>query len=207
MERLLITQSLISSWDYIYSCRNEFVDTTKEEFLKTLRREPKESNENMRKGIEFEDEVYKVVSGEARTSHKKWERGIQLVAARFMNAPTQIKAQRDMTISGKPMLLYGVLDALQCGTIYDVKFSTKSFNDSTVYLAGKYLHSAQHPMYLALVPEAQRFTYLLSDGQDLYEETYTRSMARPIEDIIAEFLRSIQYMGLMKTYEENWGAK
>ena len=61
--------------------------------------------------------------------------------------------------------------------------------------------------YLALVPEAQRFTYLLSDGQDLYEETYTRSMARPIEDIIAEFLRSIQYMGLMKTYEENWGAK
>ena len=40
MERLLITQSLISSWDYIYSCRNEFVDTAKEEFLKTLRREP-----------------------------------------------------------------------------------------------------------------------------------------------------------------------
>ena len=96
MERLLITQSLISSWDYIYSCRNEFVDTAKEEFLKTLRREPKESNENMRKGIEFENEVYKVVSGEARTSHKKWERGIQLVAARFMNAPTQIKAQRDI---------------------------------------------------------------------------------------------------------------
>lgn len=41
MERLLITQSLISSWDYIYSCRNEFVDTAKEEFLKTLRREPR----------------------------------------------------------------------------------------------------------------------------------------------------------------------
>ena len=94
---------------------------------------------------------------------------------------------------------------MKAGSIYDVKFLNKSFGSAD--LAGKYLHSPQHPAYLYLAPEALDFTYLVSDGQDLYTERYTRRMARPIQDIASEFIRFLRVSGLMDVYREKWKAK
>jgi len=153
----------------------------------------------MQNGIDFENCVYAEAAGRPRGPHAKWEDGIQAVANQIRGAQTQVKASMEIEAGGEKLLLYGILDALKAGVIYDVKFSKS-------YEAGKYLNSAQHPAYFRLIPEAYEFRYLISDGTCLYTEVYRRVPTRPIEGIIAEFLESLRCMGYMETYREKWAA-
>ena len=205
MTQLLITQSLISSWSYMYDCFEGCEEDAYNDFLRTLRREPCEQTEAMLNGIAFENEVYKEAQGKPRTPHEKWEKGIKAVAAVLKDAPVQIPMSRVLDIGGYDLLVYGVLDALKAGVIYDVKFISKSFGSAE--LAGKYLNSPQHPAYLYMLPAAREFTYLVSDGEDLYTETYTRAETRPFEEIALEFLRSLEEMNLIDLYKEKWQTK
>ena len=205
MERLLITQSLLSAWNYLFSCHEGYEDEALEDLMRTLRREPSVPNEAMRNGIEFEKEVMKAVAGVRRTPHKKWESGITAVATALNGASTHVKLSCVVKVSGQSYLLYGILDALKAGIIYDVKFTNKSLSSgSSSYEPGKYLDSAQHPAYFKLVPEAYEFRYLISDGQDYCTEAYRRKDAPLIEGIIAEFIDSIDGMGLLPLYKEKW---
>lgn len=202
MTRYLMTQSLLSAWGYVYSCHEESKEATLEDFIRTLRRERGEPGAAMLNGREFEDEVYRAAANMPRQAHQKWENGIQEVARVIAGAPVQVKVQRKIAVAGYDFLLYGVLDALKAGVIYDVKFSTKGFGSAD--LAGKYLESPQHPAYLYMVPEAHKFVYLVSDGRDIYTEEYTRENSPFIGDLIAEFMTSVKDMGLLQLYLEHW---
>lgn len=202
--RYLITQSLLGAWGYMFNCHEDYQEEAKEDFLRTLRREPKETTPEMQNGIDFENEVYKEVAGLPRNAYSKWDDGIVAVATVIKGASVQVKASRELTVAGMDFLVYGILDALKAGSIYDVKFLNKSFGSAE--LAGKYLESPQHPAYFYIVPEALDFTYLVSDGQDLYTERYTPSECRPFPDIVAEFIASITSMGLLDLYKEHWIA-
>ena len=201
----LITQSLVSSWNYLHQCREESQESAYNDFLNTLNRITKETTPEMQNGIDFENEVYKAAAGIPRSAHPKWENGINAVATLIKGAPVQVTAQRELTIGSMNLLVYGVLDALKAGTIFDVKFSNKGFGSAE--LAGKYLDSPQHPTYFFIVPEAQEFKYLVSDGEDLYTECYTRKNSRPFEDIAKEFLESLEAMKLLDIYKSKWVAK
>ncbi len=201
----LITQTLLSSWSYMLSCRDECCEAAYTSFMNTLNRIPKEATPEMQNGIDFENEVYKEALGMSREPHKKWERGIRAVATLLIGSSVQVKTQRELSVGGLNLLVYGILDALKAGTIYDVKFSNKSFDSAE--LAGKYFDSPQHPAYLYLLPEAREFTYLVSDGEDLYTETYTRKNSQSLPEIVEEFLMSIDAMGLMPVYLEKWQAR
>lgn len=204
MERYLITQSLVAAWGYTFDCHEGGEQEAQADFLRVLRREPGKQNEAMRNGLAFEKQVYLAAANVPRPPHPKWEAGIQAVAARIKGAPSQVKVRRELTVGNMTFLVYGVLDALKAGTIYDVKFSQKSLGSFNAY--GKYLQSPQHSFYLYMVPEAQAFQYLLSDGSDLYVETYWRNQVRPAQEIIAEFICSIESMGLLELYKEKWLA-
>ena len=206
--KLLITQSLLSAWSYLYACQEGQEDNAREDFERTLRRERSEPTEAMQNGIDFEREVYKKAARLPRKPHEKWERGIDAVATVIKGAPVQVKLSRDIEVSGRKFLLYGILDALKAGIIYDVKFTNKSLTSSSPsYSVGKYLESAQHPVYFGLVPEAYEFHYLVSDGVDLCTEAYRREASRPVTEIIAEFMASVESMGLLPLYMEKWAAK
>lgn len=205
MEKFLITQSLLSSWMYMFDCPEGGEEDAKADFVRTLNREKKEPTDAMLNGIEFENAVYAAAAGVQRTPHPKWESGIQKVAAIVRGAPVQVRVQRDIEVCGMTFVAYGILDVLKAGTIYDVKFKSRNFKD--VELAGAYLESPQHPMYFYIVPEARDFVYLVSDGSDLYTERYTPDTSRPISDIIGEFILSITSMGLLDIYKEKWLAK
>lgn len=202
MPRYLITQSLLSAWNYMFDCYEGYEEEARESFLCTLNREKVEPTEAMMNGIEFENEVYAAAHNCLRNPHPEWENGIQKVAQIIENAPNQIKVSRHLTVNGCEILLFGILDALKAGTIYDVKFSNKGFG--SIDCAGKYLNSPQHPAYLYMVPEAERFTYLLSDGEDVYTETYTRDIIVPIENTIADFLAWLSNNNLIETYKHKW---
>ena len=205
MPRYLITQSLLSSWNYLHNCYDGCEEDAYNEFLDTLNRVPKETTPEMQNGIDFENEVYKTAAGILRTPHPKWEQGIQSVATVIKGAQTQVKAQRELTVAGIDLLVYGILDGLKAGSIFDVKFSNKKFGSAE--LAGKYLDSPQHPTYFYIVPEAYEFTYLVSDGEDIYPERYTPKDTRPFPEIAKEFLESLEAMKLLDVYKEKWEAK
>ena len=204
-ERFLITQTLLSSWQYLFDCYEGCEEAAMEDFLKVLRREPTVQTPKMLDGIEFEAECYALADGKPFTPVAGWENGVRAVARRIRGGQFQVRASRELELDGMTFLCYGILDCLKAGTISDIKKKSKSFG--SLELAGSYRESAQHPMYFYLVPEARLFRYLVSDGEELYTEDYRPGECRHIAVIIREFIASLSNMGLLETYKENWKAR
>lgn len=200
--RYLITQSLISSWAYAMDSGDE---DRFEDFRKTLRREPVEKSEAMENGIAFENQVYEVCQGLGTEPFKKWDAGTRAVADIIKGGQLQVADGVAIGLPGIEFYLYGIADCIKAGTIYDVKFSSKSFGSAE--LAGKYLASVQHPAYFQIWQDAQRFVYVVSDGEDIYTEEYTRRAARPFWSILGEWWSSMQALGLSEEYKKHWEAR
>lgn len=205
MPRYLITQSLLSSWQYVFDCAEGCEESAMDEFVSAINRLPCVQSEAMLNGIAFENEVYKVAGGYDRLPHPLWENGIQSVAKHIQGAPVQVSFQKEFSIGGYDFLLYGIADSLHAGHIFDVKYTNKSLG--YVDVAGKHLNSPQHSAYLYGIDGAVDFTYLLSDGEDVYTEHYTHEITRPFPEIVHEFISSITSMGLLDIYKEKWLAK
>jgi len=202
MPRYLITHTLLSSW--LYAMReNPYEDLTTEtsamdDFIKTLRREPKETSEAMQNGIEFENLVADILVGHGDRSNSWWD-AAKAIADELRGAQLQFVAKKTVNICGDEFLLYGRLDALGAGTITDIKFSKR-------YDRGKYFNSTQHPMYMFLVPGASRFTYTISNGNEVWHETYRRDETPPIIPIIRDFIGWLRDRDLYDTYKQYWKA-
>ncbi len=224
MERYLMTQSLLSSWLYTFDASDEYGEEAMKDFLSTLNREKKEPNEAMQNGIDFENLVTAILNGTPTAIQRdkvwgkdefreklvpvaehKWYAGASKIAEILQGARLQVKAMRNTFLLGNSLLLYGILDGLKAGIIYDIKFLNKGMGGAE--LAGKYLESPQHPMYFELVPAAYEFRYLVSDGTDLYIETYSREDTPPIDAEIERFLYWLDVTGYMPIYKEKWLAK
>ena len=219
----LLTHSLLSAW--LYSMQdNPFADatqedTSKEDFMRVLRREPTPTTEAMQNGIDFEDLITAIVKGipmakshdynystkqteekMVPTQEHKWFPAA-MQALKYVNGGLlQVPESKTVEIGGMEIFLYGRLDALKAGKIYDIKFSGS-------YDRGKYIDSTQHPMYLELLPSAESFTYLVSNGTELWTEKYRRDETRSIFPIIRDFVTYLDGTGLMPIYREHWVAR
>ena len=203
MVRYMITHSLLSSWLYAMK-DNPYEDSTTErdayaEFLTVLQREPTPTTEAMQKGIDFENLVTAITEG-CNDISDDWYEAAEKVAQIVKDAPLQVKASREIQVNGITILLYGRLDSLKAGVIRDIKFSTK-------YEKGKYIDSTQHPIYFEIVPEAIRFEYIVSNGREVWTESYTREDTRSIIPIISDFLDWLAAHNLLELYKEKWVAK
>lgn len=199
----MITHSLLSSW--LYSMKeNPYIDATTEpedpmaEFLPVLRRDPTPTTDAMQKGIDFENLVTDIVCNRGDRSNK-WFDAAYKVAEIVRGGVLQCRSKRIIQVDGMQILLYGRLDCLKAGEIFDIKFSSK-------YERGKYIDSTQHPTYLEIVPEATRFTYLVSNGTEVWRETYRRDETRDIHPIIGDFLSWLRTVDLLGLYKEKWQA-
>ena len=198
--RYMVTHSLLSSWLYAMK-DNPYEDMTTErdygdEFLKVLRREPTETTKAMQNGIEFENLVTDILNDDGY--EHPWYAAAQKVAS-MVGGLAQYRAKAETEIDGIRVLMYGRLDWLRAGVIYDTKFSQS-------YDRGKYITSTQHPMYFALVPEATEFVYIISNGTDVWTETYRRDEAADIREIISCFFSWLKENGLFELYKEKWVA-
>lgn len=231
MARYLITQSLLSAWNYVHCCYEGCEEDAMASFLQTLRREEEEltpeQQERIQNGIAFEKLVTDIATGRffaqfetdgtVNTSsygdsevmgydkYPKWYRGASQIAALVRGAQFQVRVQREIEVGGMTFLVYGILDALQAAVISDVKFKNKSFG--SLDLAGEYFDSPQHPLYFYMVPEAREFRYLVSDGTDLYIEVYTPEETVSAEHLIREFLDFLKAADLLEEYKTHWLAK
>jgi hypothetical protein len=193
--RYLITQSLLSSWQWGLA-----LETGYEDFLKTLRREPIQQNKAMLEGIRFENVLNATLKGAAIGMDHEWYKPIMELYPTLVGSQQQVSASKDVTINGVPFVLYGKLDYLKAGIIYDTKYSK-------TYSVGKYLDSPQAPMYLSLIPEAREFQYKICDGKYIYTETYRPDEVEPIERTIKHFMDFLDKQDLIKTYYEFWKSK
>jgi len=196
----LMTQSLISSWLYAMK-ENPYADATtedtaKDDFLAVLRREPTKTSEAMQSGIDFENLITSILAGDEPKEHDWYDAAFR-VASKITGAQLQVPIKREETIDGTQILLYGRVDALRAGVIYDIKYTSH-------YEVGKYFDSPQHPMYLSILPDAYAFEYLASDGRNVWPERYSRDEARDIVPLITDFLRWIKSVGLYEVYAEKW---
>lgn len=203
MERYLMTHSLLSSWLYCMK-ENPYEDATSDkdhlqEFLQVLRREPTETTEAMKNGLDFENLVDSVVHGYG-DSQNRWYEAAKKIADRVRGGFPQVEINRQVEVSGYALVLHGRLDWLKAGEIVDVKF-TKNYDP------GEFFTSTQHPMYFALVPEAQSFTYMVSNGIGVWPETYRRDESPSIFPIISDFLEWLTITGHIGLYKTYWLAR
>ena len=194
MERIRLTQSLLSAWEWSFK-----KDDGYEAFLLALNREKTPPTQAMLDGIRFENCLNGVLNGEEIPTDHEWHSVIVEMAEELQGSQQQVVLYKDIEVDGQPLLLHGVLDYLVAGHIYDCKFSKN-------YHLNKYLNSPQTPMYLALVPEAKDFTYIVSDGKWVYREKYPRDIVPPIEITIRYFLAYLKRQGLFEIFEEKWRA-
>ena len=203
MAAYLLTHSLLSSW--LYSLKeNPYGDMetdkdSREEFLKVLRREPTEVTEAMQNGNDFEALVTAIIQGTGNRSDK-WYDAASAVASELRGAQLQFSVSKRVLIAGQEYVLHGRFDALRAGVISDIKFSKS-------YEKGKYYDSTQHPMYMFLMPTANEFTYIVSNGSGVWHETYTREETKDIFPIITAFLSWLEDAGLLELYRKYWVAR
>lgn len=198
MPKLLITQSLLGAWLYQYQAFDQ--ESAHKDFLRVLRREKSKPTQAILDGIQFENMVTACCEGASPPEGHKWGEAVRAIADRVKGSQFQVAAQRTAVVEDIPFLLYGRLDALKAGVIYDIKFSRG-------YQVGKYLDSPQHPMYFALVPEAQRFEYLVFTGSDVCVEKYDREDAPDIRSAIRDFMKYLEASKLDKLYCQKWEAR
>lgn len=201
-ELYLITPSLLNSWLWIWESANnvkeaeadlisledkqsEAQEKAYDDFIKTLKREPFEPNEYMLAGIEFEKQCYE---------------GKTCVSPIIEGGAYQIVGKKKVIVKGINFLMYGRLDVLKGGTIFDIKRVWK-------YTLPKYKWSSQHGFYLDLFERANDFKYLVYDGTKLHIEQYFRGQYIPTIEVIAQFIDWLSERNLLGTYKEYWKSK
>ena len=185
---LLITATLLNSWKYLFNNQagEESQETLYNDFLKVLKREPTETTPAMALGNEFEKECY--------------EGKVEGISEIIKGGAFQLSTSKIETIGNYNFLLYGRIDVLKNGIIYDIKRVGK-YSD-----VQKYYTSVQHVMYLKLIPQAKEFKYLISDSECIYTETYDRNdIIEPIETTIINFVNWLKRNDLFDLYVEKWG--
>lgn len=184
MSKYYITASLLNQWSYCIK------NGTLDDFIKTLNKEPFEDTESIIKGKEFEAYM--------QENYEETKNGAYQVVVS--------KEYGDY-------LLYGKVDCLKGGIIYDYKY-TKNYD------VGKFFNNHQTLMYLEIVPEAKKMVYLITnkfegeelDGQlvvgDIFREEYTKDMfPETINSILYKFETWLKQYNLFELYAEKWKCK
>ena len=195
--KIRVTKSLLDAWLFSF-----LVDDGWERFLLTLNRQKTPVTEAMLDGTRYENCLNSVLNGETIPEDHEWRKPILEMAEELHGAQQQVVLFRDTEVDGQPILLHGVLDYLRGGCIWDCKF-TKRYHLNKYY----WEYTTQTAMYLALVPEAFDFTYIISDGKWVYRERYPREIVPPIEPTIKNFMNFCDQHDLRKTLIEKWSVR
>lgn len=193
MSKYYITPTLLNSWQY------NIKNGTLEDFIKVLNKEEFEPSESILKGFEY-------------------EKYMQENFEETLNGAYQVKVSKEYG----DYLLYGIVDCLKGGIIYDYKY-TKN------YEVGKFFNNHQTLMYLEMVPEAKKMVYLITNKfdktkysnanlkdvekieyavGDIFREEYTKDMfPETMDSILHKFEQWLKQYNLYDLYAEKWKCK
>lgn len=185
----LITPTLYS--DYLWYINSE---QDKTEFLSRLRKEPQETSDAMLRGIEFESQVWAACNGVPCDEPTVTE------AAQLLKGSLY---QQTLSKKIDEFVLYCRADFI-CGKIIS---DTKRVSN---YEVGKYAESLQHGISLVCMPTAERFQYVISDGNNLYTEDYFRTSTTEA-DVMAKVREMYNWLKqdpeIWDAFHNNWQSK
>ena len=193
MSKYYITPTLLNSWQY------NIKNGTLEDFIKVLNKEKFQPSESILKGFEY-------------------EKYMQENFEETLNGAYQVKVSKEYG----DYLLYGIIDCLKGGIIYDYKY-TKNYEE------GKFFNNHQTLMYLEMVPEAKKMVYLITskfnkteypdlnfkdvskveyEVGDIFREEYTKDMfPETMNSILHKFEQWLKQYNLIDLYTEKWKCK
>jgi hypothetical protein len=177
---LLITASLLNSWDWYLKSSDDRSDAALAELVTTLKREPIPDNEAMMAGRAFEDAVTSFCTNGIEPPDDSFGDCVREVAEYCRGRIFQFKSSKPATIAGEEYLLYGRIDVFGGPWIDDIKFG-QNFD------VGKYRDSAQTKMYLELEDGPIGMRYLFSDGSSVWIDEYRREDIGSIIPVVREF--------------------
>lgn len=192
-----VTPSLFSAY-YWY---RKLESSSKEDFLKVLKREPIEQTPLMLKGIDFENEIEK-------QTHSKIKSGNEVVDI-IADIVRGGEWQKPITADICGWSLVGRMDVFcpDQKKVYDIKYAK-------AYDLGKYKYSIQHLVYLYCCKQSgyniQNFDYLVYSESDkwYYTESYnwdekyvTQLLIQRLEDMTRFIFADPD---LANAYRDNW---
>ena len=190
-KKYLITPSLLNAWKYAISLENEYGNL--DDFIKTLSKEKFEESDAIITGYQYEDFMIE--------NYEPTKNGCY-----------QVKLSKNITTRTGNYVLYGRLDCLKAGKIYDYKYTGS-------YDVGKFFDSYQHLVYFEICPEADEFEYLVCnnfkkdkenelDNLNIYHEIYKRDeMTLEINDEIDAFISWLKTNNLLDLFHEKWESQ
>ena len=135
-----------------------------------------------------------------------------------LNGAYQVKVSKEYG----DYLLYGIIDCLKGGIIYDYKYTQN-------YEVGKFFNNHQTLMYLEMIPEAKKMVYLITNKfekteypdfnfndianieykvGDIFREEYTKDMfPETMDSILYKFEEWLKQYDLFELYKEKWKCK
>lgn len=193
MAKYYITPTLLNSWQY------NIKNGTLEDFIKVLNKEEFQPTESILKGFEY-------------------EKYMQENFEETLGGAYQVKISKEYG----DYLLYGIIDCLKGGIIYDYKYTQN-------YEVGKFFNNHQTLMYLEMIPEAKKMVYLITNKfekteypdfnfndianieykvGDIFREEYTKDMfPETMDSILHKFEEWLKQYDLFELYKEKWKCK
>lgn len=195
--KYLLTATLLNSFSWFFKLYSQ---KKVNEFKNTLRKLPFPKNEYMKAGIKFETDVMNYCHGKYLQDDDDYDWCVKEAGEIVKDGTWQVKGYCNIKVGDIEFLLYGIADVLKGPYIYDIKFVQK-------YKYGKYQNSVQHKIYFILFPAMTEFIYLISDGYQIYKESYGRNQADSLTSEIADFWSWLnQNPEYKKIFCEKWEA-
>ena len=218
--KYLLTYTLLNSWKYWLDYDEEDDSKAKKDFENTLNKVSFD-NRYIQAGKEFEtwirlccDLGYSVFhdtqcNGDIQIvnhkvvlpAHDSYAMCIKEIAYEVKNGVWQVPNSIDINISGQLFVLYSKSDVLRGPDLYDIKYTTN-------YQGMKYYDSCQHRIYFKCFQGVQDCHYLVSNGKEVYRETYHRDETESIMPMIRDFWSWLnQFPDYLRSFKEHWKSK
>jgi len=140
MEKL-ITPSLLSGIEFLRDCPPSWKGNAFQSLKATLSRKYKEPTRQIKRGIDFENSIYKTLSTMDSVDFKNYSSEYQQFLNDCCGGVFQKTTKKIIEIKGTKYLLYGKIDVWFPGLIIDIK-TTENFTGDD-----KYLKTSQHEIY------------------------------------------------------------
>jgi len=158
---LLVTPTLLDSFDFASSCPPDWRDRAMAGFVTTIKREHVDYPAFVKKGRDFENRVYRTCNEAIDLEDALDNNGSKLfnkVVKAVYGSSFQDKIKKNVTVDGEKVFLFGYTDAQTEHAIDDIKTCLKwSGRD-------KYLGKNQHIQYLYMTGK-QLFRYIVAEWE------------------------------------------
>lgn len=192
-----ITPTLLNNWQYYLDYKGNQQEKVKQSFVDCLNKVETIISNEMQRGKDYE-ELIRLCDEKDLYSYK--DSTINEITDYIKGGLWQELVSKVIEVDNKQILLFGYADVIKQNKIYDIKRVNQ-------YKLGKFYKSSQHKIYM-LCTGILNFDYLVSDGREVFVESYSiasiQELENEIKNMIYEFFGWLKIAGFYESYTAHW---